>query len=162
MARRAASAAEAWAAARRARTESTTRPAMKWFMAAALSVFAFLAMARSVVAPVITGPSRLEYLFLAPSRIELLWLAAGAAALTLALRVWAIGMKRPLRDGRWMAPLCLLALSLAPLAAFLPGFARFGSPFVFIGHDMRWWLLAVSLALTARELNARLGGALAA
>lgn len=132
---------------------------MKWFMAAALSVFAFLAMARSVVAPVITGPTRLEYLFLAPSRIELLWLAAGAAALTLALRVWAIGIER--KNCAWMAPLCLLALSLAPLAAFIPGFARVGSPFVFIGHDMRWWLLALSLALTARELNTRLGGALA-
>jgi len=45
---------------------------MKWFMAAALSLTAFLAMARSVVAPVVTGPSRLEYLFLAPSAGELL------------------------------------------------------------------------------------------
>src|SRR5688500_16602568 len=108
---------------------------MKWFMAAALSLTAFLAMARSVVAPVVTGPSRLEYLFLAPSAGELLLLAAAAAALILALRTFAIAVTSPhgaskrARDGRWIAPLCLLSLSLTPLAVFIPGMARIGSPF---------------------------------
>jgi hypothetical protein len=141
---------------------------MKWFMAAALSLTAFLAMARSVVAPVTTGPSGLEYLFLAPTLIELLLVAAGAVALTLALRAWAIGMAArhgdvaAARTGRWMAPLGLLALSLAPLAVFLPGLARAGSPFVFIGYDLRFWILTAALLLTARELDRVLHGHLSA
>lgn len=133
---------------------------MKWFMAAALSLTAFLAMIRSVVAPVITGPSRLEYLILAPTRIELLLLAAGAFALTLALRTWAIGMN--FAGGRWMAPLCLLSLSLLPLVAFVPGMARVGSPFVFVGYDLRWWIFTAAILLTAREIDGRLGGPLRA
>lgn len=152
---------------------------MKWVMAAALSLTAFLAMARSVVAPVIIGPSRLEYLFLAPSLIELLLVTAAGAALTLALRTWALGMRRkffreefsaqPLpenssgknfRDARWMAPLCLLSMSLLPLVAFVPGLERAGAPFVFIGHDLRWWILAIAIVLTARALDEELDGRL--
>ena len=139
---------------------------MKWFMAAALSFTAFLAMARSVVAPVITGPSGLEYLFLAPTLIELLLLAAGAVALTLALRAWAIGMAGPrgtaaaARAGRWTAPVGLLALSLAPLMVFVPGLRQAGSPFVYVGHDLRWWLLGLAALLLAREIDALLDGAL--
>ena len=135
---------------------------MKWFMAAALSVLVFLAMAHSVVAPVITGPARLEYLFLAPSRIELLLLAAAAVMLTLALRLWGIGMAgASARDGRWMAPLCLLALSAAPLVAFLPGMSQRGSPFVFIGRDMRWWVLLVAMLLAARAFTTLTSGRMA-
>ena len=139
---------------------------MKWFMAAALSFTAFLAMARSVVAPVITGPSGLEYLFLAPTLIELLLLAAGAVALTLALRAWAIGMAGPrgtaaaARAGRWTAPVGLLALSLAPLMVFVPGLRQAGSPFVYVGHDLRWWLLGLAALLLAREIDALFDGAL--
>lgn len=137
---------------------------MKWFMAAALSLIAYLAMARSVVAPVITGPSRLEYLFLAPSLIELLLLGAGAVALALALRVFAIGITVPggpaarAREGRWIAPICLLALSLLPLAVFIPGLSTLGAPFVFVGHDLRVWLLVVSLLFLMREIDALAGG----
>ncbi|MDQ3068675.1 MAG: hypothetical protein M3R55_02965 [Acidobacteriota bacterium] len=131
---------------------------MKWFMAAALSVAVFLAMLRSVVAPVI-GPSGLEYLFLAPSSSELLWLAAAAAASTLALRLWALGVAarfgetRRAREGRWLAPLCLLSLAAAPLVVFLPGLARAGSPFVFLGTDLRGWLALAALSLLLRELD---------
>jgi len=141
---------------------------MKWFMAAALSLFAFLAMARSVVAPVTTGPSGLEYLLVAPSLIELLLLAAGAVALTLALRTWTLGMAarggdvRAARAGRWLAPVCLLAIGVAPLAAFVPGLTRTGSAFVFIGYDLRFWILTASLVFTAREIDRVLGGRLSA
>ena len=139
---------------------------MKWFMAAVVSLALFLAMARSVVAPVITGPGGLEYLFLAPSRLELLLLVASAAAIALALRVWAIGVTRGrdaearAREGRWMAPVCLVALAVAPLVVLIPGLGNIGAPFVFIGYDMQGWLLAVSVALLAREMNALSGGRL--
>lgn len=139
---------------------------MKWFMAAALSLVAFLAMLRSVVAPVITGPTRLEYLFLAPSVIELLLLAAAGVLITLALRTWAVGMAigrgaaEAARAGRWIAPMCLLAVSLAPLVALAPGLERAGAPFVFIGVDLRWWLLLTAGILVAREADALLGGPL--
>lgn len=139
---------------------------MKWFMAAALSLTAFLAMLRSVVAPVITGPTRLEYLFLAPSVIELLLLAAAAVLVTLALRTWAVGMARrhgaadAARGGRWIAPLCLLSLSVAPFVALVPGLERASAPFVFIGVDLRWWLLFIAAVLVAREADAFLGGSL--
>lgn len=138
---------------------------MKWFMAAALSLTAYFAMLRSVVAPVITGPSRLEYLFLAPTVIELLLLAAAAVLLTLAFRTFGIGVaarygeQARAREGRWIAPLCLVSLTLVSLAVFIPGLARTGPAFVHIGYDLRFWLPAAAVLLVAREVDALMHGA---
>jgi hypothetical protein len=128
---------------------------MRWFLAAAFSCLLFAAIASSTFVA-LRDSAGTEYLFAWPGGSALIKvsLATATALAGLFLAVWRSAPPSSdtrgdlARNGRWLAPLTLLGLTLIGILPAVPGIGEYAAPLSYFFYDLRWWWLALCVGWT--------------
>ncbi|MFL6278696.1 MAG: hypothetical protein ACJ731_01160, partial [Vicinamibacterales bacterium] len=137
---------------------------MRWLFGAVLSCIVFAAVASSTFVPLRDSGS-IDYLFAWPGAYSLAIAASLAVALAAALFIIIVTLagrrsdeaRRLVHEGRWLAPLVLLAFSALGILPAVPGIGEHASPLAYFFHDLRWWWLAVVAGWTLFNADRILG-----
>ena len=138
---------------------------MWWLLAACGSCLIFIGIVCGTFVPLLNSTS-VEYLFVPPGigTWLLVWLStAGALGLGFLWVRHVAHFRSPeqvaeARSGRWLAPLCALALAPLGVVAAIPGVGESGAVLGYFFYDLRWWWAAILVGLTLLRAEGCAGG----